>query len=130
MRAIEFFLWGFKMNKKVTLIVTKAPYGTAIMAEAFRVAMGLPTTNIDTNVVLKDDGIFALLKSSKPKENLDFGNLGEAFMMFDDFDFKLYVHKTSLETRGIKTDDLMYSEYISDDEFDNMIRESDAILRF
>jgi len=118
------------MNKKVTIIVSKPPYGTAVMAEAFRAAMGIPTVNIETNVVLEGDGIFALLKSAKPKDSLDFGNMGEAFMMFDDFDFRLFVHKPSLEKRGLKPEDLIYNEFIDELQLDVMLRNSDAILRF
>lgn len=118
------------MTKKATIVVTKSPYGSAIMAEAFRAAMGIPSTNIETNVVLEDDAIYALLKTANPKEGLDFGHMGQAFMMYDDYGFNLFVHKPSVEARGIRCQDLMECKAIDEAELETMLRESDAILRF
>lgn len=118
------------MTKKATIVVTKPPYGSAIMAEAFRAAMGIPSTNIDTNVVLEGDAIYALLKTSNPKEGLDFGHMGEAFMMYDEYGFNLFVHKPSVEARGIRCQDLMECQAIDDAGLEAMLRDSDAILRF
>lgn len=118
------------MAKKATIVVTKPPYGSAIMAEAFRAAMGIPSTNIETNVVLEGDAVYALLKSAKPKEGLDFGHMGEAFMMYDEYGFTLYVHKASVEARGMKCEDLLHCEPIDDAGLEAMLRDSDAILRF
>lgn len=118
------------MAKKATIVVTKPPYGSAIMAEAFRAAMGIPSTNIETNVVLESDGIYALLKTADPKKGLDFGHMGEAFMMFDDYGFTLYVHKPSAEARGLKCEDLMHCQALDDAGLEAMLRDSDAILRF
>jgi sulfur relay protein TusC/DsrF len=118
------------MEKKATILVTKPPYGTAVMAEAFRTAMGIPAVNIETRVVLEGDGVFALLKTAKPKEALNFGNMGEAFMMYDEYGFSLFVHKPSVEERGLKWEDLMECTRISEEELQNLLRESDTILRF
>lgn len=118
------------MSKKATIVVTKSPYGSAIMAEAFRAAMGIPSTNIETNVVLEGDAVYALLKTANPKEGLDFGHMGEAFMMYDEFGFNLFVHKPSVEARGIRCEDLMYCQAIDDAGLETMLRDTDAILRF
>jgi sulfur relay (sulfurtransferase) DsrF/TusC family protein len=118
------------MEKQVTILVTKPPYGTAVMAEAFRTAMGIPAVNIETRVVLEGDAVFALLKSAKPKEALNFGNMGEAFMMGEEYGFALFVHQPSLEARGLRLENLMECKAISEEEFQTMLRESDTILRF
>jgi sulfur relay (sulfurtransferase) DsrF/TusC family protein len=118
------------MSKKAVIVVTKPPYGTAVMAEAFRTAMGIPTVNIETNVVLEGDAVFAILKSAKPKENLNFGNMGEAFMMYEEFGFTLFVHKPSVELRKLKFEDLMKCKSLTEEELQDLLRESDVILRF
>lgn len=118
------------MDKKVTIVVNKPPLGSAIMAEAFRTAMGIPAVNIETRVILEGDAVFALLKSAKPKEALDFGNMGEAFMMYEDYGFTLFVHAPSVLERGLTLDEMMSCTSISEEEFQGMLRESDAILRF
>jgi len=118
------------MEKKATIIVTKPPYGTAIMAEAFRTAMGLPAVNIETRVVLEGDAVFALLKSAKPKEALNLGNMGEAFLMGEEYGFSLFSHQPSIEARDLKQEELMECKALSEDELQIMLRESDSILRF
>ena len=118
------------MEKKATILVTKPPYGTAVMAEAFRTAMGIPAVNIETRVVLEGDAVYALLKTAKPKEALNFGNMGEAFMMYEEYGFSLYVHIPSVEERGLRWVDLMDCARLSEEELQNLLRESDMLLRF
>lgn len=130
MTATALLHWGFNMEKKATILVTKPPYGTAVMAEAFRTAMGIPAVNIETRVVLEGDAVFALLKTAKPKEALNFGNMGEAFMMGEEYGFSLFSHQPSIEARGLKQEELMDCKVISEDELQTMLRESDTVLRF
>ncbi len=118
------------MAKKVAIVVSKPPYGTAVMGEAFRAAMGLPAVGIETIVVLEGDAVFALLKGGNPKRALDMGNLGEAFMQFEDYGFNLFVHKPSVLARGITCEQMMACQALEEDEFKKMLREQDAILRF
>jgi sulfur relay (sulfurtransferase) DsrF/TusC family protein len=118
------------MEKITVILVTEPPYGSAISAEAFRSAMGLPTVNIVTKVVLMGDAVFALLKNAKPKETLNFGHMGEAFLMGEDFDFTPFIHYESMVARGLTTDDLLTCEVIDNNQLETMLRESDTILRF
>ena len=118
------------MEKTTVILVTKPPYGTGVSAEAFRAAMGLPTVNIRTKVLLIGDGILSLLKGAKPKETFDFGHLGEAFLMGNDFDFSTYVHQESVAERGLTMDDLMECETVNNEQVETMLREADTILRF
>ncbi|MDD4664079.1 MAG: DsrE family protein [Caldisericia bacterium] len=118
------------MEKTTIILVTEPPYGSAISAEAFRSAMGLPTVNIKTKVILMGDGIFAMLKNAKPKEALDFGHMGEAFLMGEEFDFSTYIHKESFMARGLSEEDLMPCEIIDNVQLETMLREADSILRF
>ncbi len=119
-----------EMAKKVAIVVSKAPYGSAIMGEAFRAAMGLPSVGLETNVVLEGDAVFALLKNQKPKEALDFGSLHDAWLQFEDYGFSLYVHKPSVEARGLTCEQLSHCQTLDDAEFKKMLRDMDAILRF
>jgi len=118
------------MEKTTIILVTEPPYGSAISAEAFRSAMGLPTVNIKTKVVLMGDAIFSMLKEAKPKQTLDFGHMGEAFLMGEDFDFTTYIHKESVIARGLSMDDLLACESIDNIQLEAMLREADSILRF
>ena len=118
------------MEKTTIVLMTKPPYGTGVSAEAFRAAMGLPTVNIKTKVILMGDGVFALLKNAKPKEALDFGHLGEAFLMGEEFDFSTYIHRESFIARGLSVEDLMPCEIIDNAQLETMLREADSILRF
>jgi len=118
------------MEKTTIVLVTKPPYGSAVSAEAFRSAMGLPTVNICTKVLLIGDGVLSLIKGAKPKETFDFGHMGEAFLMGDDFDFTTWVHLESVLERGLTMDDLMECKSVNNEQVDSMLREADTILRF
>ena len=118
------------MEKTAVILVTEPPYGSAISAEAFRSAMGLPTVSISTKVVLMGDAVFTLLKHAKPKEALNFGHMGEAFLMGEDFDFTLYAHQESMVARGLTMDDILTCKVIDNNQLETMLRESDTILRF
>lgn len=116
--------------KKVAIVVSKPPYGTAFMGEGFRAAMGLPAVGLETSVVLEGDAVFALLKNASPKENLDMESLAQAFASFEDFGFDLYVHGPSVRERGLSCEELVTCKPLEDCEFKMMLRDQDAILRF
>lgn len=118
------------MAKKVGIVVSKAPYGSAVMGEAFRAAMGLPAVGIDTDVILEGDAVFALVNDGTPFESLEFGNMKDAFMQFDEYGFNLFIHKPSVEARGLKCEQLAACSPLDDAQFKEMLRNYDVILRF
>ncbi|MEZ4812975.1 MAG: DsrE family protein [Caldisericia bacterium] len=118
------------MAKKVAIVVSKPPYGTAFMGEGFRAAMGLPAVGLETNVILEGDAVFALIKKADPKSSLDMESLADAFAAFEDFGFNLYVHGPSVRARGLRCEELIACQPLEDYEFKTMLRDQDTILRF
>jgi len=118
------------MTKKVAIVVSKPPYGSAVMGEAFRAAMGLPSVGLETNVILEGDAVFSLVKGQKPKDALDFGSLHDAWLQFEEYGFNLYVYKPSVEARGLSCEQLSFCQMLEEADFKKMLREMDTILRF
>ncbi len=118
------------MSKKVAIVVSKPPYGTAFMGEGFRAAMGLPAVGLETNVILEGDAVFALIKDADPKSSLDMDSLADAFSAFEDFGFNLYVHGPSVRVRNLNCGELIACQPLEDYEFKTMLRDQDIILRF
>ena len=52
--------------EKVVVLLRKAPYGSVYSAEAFRTIMGIAVFEMDICVAFIDDGVYALVKGSKP----------------------------------------------------------------
>jgi tRNA 2-thiouridine synthesizing protein C len=100
---------------KVAVLMRKAPYGSVYTAEGFRSVMGIGIFDMDVALVFVDDGVYALVKGQNP-EKLDMQPLGDGFPMLPEFGVdEFYVHRSSLEARGLSTDDLVVDVELLDD---------------
>jgi tRNA 2-thiouridine synthesizing protein C len=51
---------GDRNLERILILIPSAPYGTAAMVEGYRYAIGMASLEIDTTVVLLDDGVWAV----------------------------------------------------------------------
>lgn len=101
------------MNRAVVLM-RQAPYGSVYTAEGFRSVMGIGIFEMDVVLAFVDDGVYALVKDQNP-EKLDMRPLSEGFPMLPEFGVKgFYVHRPSLEARGLSVDDLVMDVQLVD----------------
>jgi len=115
--------------KKACVLVRSCTYGMASSGEAFRTIIGLAGMGVETNAVLLDDGVFVALKGQDPSV-IEMQNLEKAYNSLKDFGAKLYIHKKSMEKRGIKEDEILEAEVINTDTLRKMINETDAVITF
>ncbi len=101
--------------KKVAVFLRKAPYGSVYAAEGLRSVMGIAIFEMDAHLIFADDGVYTLVKGQDPKA-LEMQPLGEGFAMLPEFGAtKFYVHRPSLEARGLKPEDLTVEALLVDD---------------
>jgi tRNA 2-thiouridine synthesizing protein C len=117
--------------KKVAVLMRKAPYGSVYTAEGFRSVMGIGIFEMDVALVFVDDGVYALVKDQNPEE-LDMQPLGEGFPMLPEFGVnQFYVHRPSLEARGLSAGDLVMDVQMVDDAgLAELLAERGAVLPF
>jgi len=118
------------MNKAVVLM-RKAPYGSVYTAEGLRSVMGIGIFEMDVALVFVDDGVYALVKEQNP-EKLDMQPLGEGFPALPEFGVeKFYVHRPSLEARGLSASDLVLAvEMVDDAGLAELLAAHGAVLPF
>lgn len=111
------------------VVVTKVPYGTSLVAEGFRCAIGCAGMDIKTTLVLIDDGVFAALKGQDPSA-IAMKSMGEAMAGADSFGVELLVCKESLDERGVQPGRLVGGKLASLDEIAAAMEASDGVIRF
>lgn len=71
--------------------------------------------DFDADVFLIGDGVYSALENQKSQETLKFPNVGElAYLVFPEG--SIFVHKNSMDERGILEDELVESAQVIDDE--------------
>ena len=97
------------------IIIDKAPYGWEDAFSAYYVAIACLNREFDADVFLVGDGVYSALENQKSQETLKFPNMGElAYLVFPEG--SIFVHKDSMEKRGIFGEELVESAQIIDDE--------------
>jgi len=114
---------------KVVVLVSRPPYGTSLAAEAFRYAIGLASMDVNTTVVLLEDGVFCLRKDQEP-DALGMKPLGPSFAGLGDFGVRLLVLQESLRERGLTAAELMGGEEISLAQLAAVLEATEAVVRF
>jgi len=120
------------MTKKALLVVKSSPYGTICaicVYEAKRAAVGLSGEDIESSILLVNDGVYFLLKGQDPSD-LKMQSFELAFQDLEDFDIKLFAHKPSLEKRAISESEIRKVDLLTDDEIADLIKSSDVIMTF
>lgn len=115
--------------EKVLILISSAPYGTAAMVEGYRYAIGMASLEVDTTVVLLDDGVWAVYPEQKPAA-LQMRSLGEAFGSIEDMGVKLLVVWESLAERGIPADKILAGQVVDLAGLGQVLAGTDGIIQF
>ena len=118
-------------NKKYLVLLRKAPYGTFYSFEGLQVIMIMASYELDTTLAFVDDGVYALNKGQNAKP-MGMKQVSQTYPALPDFELeKFYVHKESLEERGLSPADLVLDvEVIDSAGLARLIEEHDIVLPF
>jgi tRNA 2-thiouridine synthesizing protein C len=107
--------------KKFMLLNRRAPHGTVYALEALEVVLIAATFDQDVSLVFLDDGVFSQMK-----------NFSLMYRALDDYDVnKLYVERESMESRGLKANDLLVEvEVLDRKELSERMEQQDVLLSF
>jgi tRNA 2-thiouridine synthesizing protein C len=107
--------------ESVLILIDKAPYGWEDAFSGFYVAIACLNQDIEVDVLLMGDGIYAALEDQNPGGGINYPNVGElTYLIFPERN--LFVHQGSLKERGIEEDVLVEAaEIIGDDELYEII---------
>jgi tRNA 2-thiouridine synthesizing protein C len=115
--------------KKVVILSTQPPYGSALNAEAFRVALGLAFSEISIDLILVGDGIYAALKQQQPLV-LQMKPLSDVYAAIEQFKINLFLDSTSIAERRLSGDELVTAPLLETAELAAKINAADAVLTF
>ncbi|MGI9862608.1 DsrE family protein [Moorella naiadis] len=115
--------------EKVLILIPSAPYGTAAMVEGYRYAIGMASLEVDTTVVLLDDGVWAVHPGQKP-EALQMKSLGEAFGSIEEMGVKLLVLEESLAERGIPAVEILAGQVVDLTGLGQALAAAEGIIQF
>ncbi len=97
------------------IIIDKPPYGWEDSFSGYYVAIACLNRDFDADIFLVGDGVYSALENQKSQETLKFPNVGElAYLVFPEG--SIFVHKNSIDERGILEDELVESAQVIDDE--------------
>ncbi|MGC9517180.1 MAG: DsrE family protein [Methanomicrobiales archaeon] len=108
--------------KSALIIIDKAPYGYEDAFSGFYVAIACLNRDLDADVLLIGDGVYAALDGQESEESINFPNVGElTYLIFPEG--SLFIHLESMQERGINEEDLVEAvEVIDDQELYEIIR--------
>lgn len=96
------------------IIIDKPPYGWEDSFSGYYVAIACLNRDFDADIFLVGDGVYSALENQKSQETLKFPNVGElAYLVFPEGN--IFVHKKSIDERGILEDELVESAQVIDD---------------
>lgn len=108
-------------RKEITIVVKSKPFSNIKYYEALRIAAGLWEHKI--NLIWMGDGVYAVLK------NADKTLTSPLLKEFPGLEFNLYVEAEGLEKRGLRTEDIIQSvEVINQDEIVLLLLKTEASL--
>jgi len=116
---------------KMMFVMRKAPHGSIYIQEGLEVILIMAAYEYDICVLFMDDGVFAVKKEQQTAE-LGMKDFSKTFRALGGMDIeKLYVHKDSMEARGLTQDDfIVETEVLTSEEIAKMIEEQDVLLPF
>ncbi len=116
--------------KKVAIIISSAPHGSAKGREALDTALALSTFN-HISVFFMDDGVFHLLPNQHPEDILMRDYIA-TFNMLELYDIEdVYVCKTSLDERNLSQITInIANQLIENKQLHQLLASQDAVLRF
>ncbi len=111
--------------KKIILLVRNCPYGVSTALESYRLAQALG--DLDTRVVLLEDGVFAGTFDQKP-DPIGMHHMRKTFEMLKDYGPKTYLVDSYLNERNIPLDKLTFGEVINMETLKQWVDEADFVL--
>lgn len=112
----------------VLIIIDKGPYGYEDAFSGFFVEIACLNRQLDADIVLIGDGVYAALDEQDPK-GIKFPGVGElTYLIFPEGN--IFVHDTSLKERGINEDELMETtEVISNEELYGILKSKSTVIK-
>ncbi|MDO8869425.1 MAG: DsrE family protein [Methanobacteriaceae archaeon] len=97
------------------IIIDKAPYGYEDAFSGFYVSIACLNKELDSDVLLIGDGVYAALGGQQSESRLNFPCVEElTYLIFPEG--SLFVHEKSLQDRGFKEKDLVEAAEIINDQ--------------
>jgi tRNA 2-thiouridine synthesizing protein C len=115
--------------RRVMVLIRSAPHGTTNVGEGLRAAIALAGMDVETTIVLMDDGVFAAMRGQIP-DAIGTTSLDESILNAKQFGARLVVHAESLTRRGIRRDELFDVETIATEKIAELAHEVDATITF
>lgn len=120
------------ISKKLLFISRHAPYGSSLAKEALDAILAASAYDQELSLLFMDDGVFQLLKHQEPNDigQKNFAAMLPALSLYDVNN--IYVHKESLDTRQITTDELIVDSIrtINSDAVSELMAKQDQLLSF
>lgn len=112
----------------VLIIIDKGPYGWEDAFSGFFVEIACLNRQINADVVLIEDGVYAALDGQN-SDDLKFPGVGElTYLIFPEGN--IFVYNDSLKERGILEDDLVETvEVINDKELYDVLKSKEAVIK-
>lgn len=112
----------------VLIIIDKGPYGWEDAFSGFFVEIACLNRQINADVVLIEDGVYAALDGQN-SDDLKFPGVGElTYLIFPEGN--IFVYNDSLKERGILEDDLVETvEVINDKELYDILKSKEAVIK-
>lgn len=115
---------------KLTIILTKPPYGDYQAAEAIRHAMGALSDDIEIKLLLVDGGALLSKRGQEEKET-GYMNLGESVEDIIDMGGEVLIEKASMKELGLEPENLAEGvNIVSSYELGQAVIESDKTMIF
>ena len=117
--------------KKFLYLNRKAPYGTIYALESLEVVLIGAAFEQDVSMAFIDDGVYQLAKGQDTK-GVEMKNFSPTYRALEMYDVeKLFVSKTSMDERGLTTDDLLVDvEVVDDRQMADLMDDHEVILSF
>lgn len=95
------------MSKKILFISRHAPYGSSIARDALDAILVASAYEQELSILFMDDGVFQLLQGQS-SEHIGQKNIAALLPVFELYEIeRIYVHKESLQERGINQNELV-----------------------
>lgn len=111
------------------VIIDKAPYGCENALSGIYVALAAMEKNIDTDVLLIGEGVYAALKNQRAERSIHYPSVGELiYSLFPNAN--LYVYAKSLIEKSIEYEDLIETaELIEDKSLLEILESKNHVLK-
>lgn len=118
------------MAKKSCLFIIKtAPHGTITAQETLDVLLTYAAFGLTVSLIFVEDGVFQLMANQQTTA-LGLKNFAATFRALEDYEVEsVYVDKASLESRGLKKEDLLINiDVIEKDQQQALITSNNLVF--